>query len=252
MDNRIKEAFGRVHAQEDLKENTKAFIAKNLRGENSHDPAKVRFFALAACAAVLIFLGVGTFVYFLPTASISIDINPSLELFVNRFDRVISLVGRNDDGIELSKSLSIRFMQYDDAVTAILESETVAALMSSNNNMEVYVTSDDGVQCQRMMEGIELCTSGHQNAHCYIANPAEAEAAREMGLSLGKYRAYLELLEVYPDTDITADDLNNMTMREIRELINSARGSAVTSSPHNGEQNGQGNGHHGNRGQHGQ
>ena len=40
--------------------------------------------------------------YFTPIAEISIDINPSIELRVNRFDQVISVDGLNGDGQALA------------------------------------------------------------------------------------------------------------------------------------------------------
>ena len=47
----------------------------------------------------------GTWLYFTPTMEISVDINPSIELGVNRFDRVISVDGYNEDGQALAQLL---------------------------------------------------------------------------------------------------------------------------------------------------
>mgnify|MGYP006964182038 CR=1 FL=1 len=55
-----------------------------------------RVLSVAACL-LLLFLG-GRQFYFIPTVKISIDINPSMELGVNRFDRIVSVEGYNDDG----------------------------------------------------------------------------------------------------------------------------------------------------------
>ena len=53
--------------------------------------------------------------------------------------------------------------------------------------------------------------------HCYHADEEEITAAHEEGLSCGKYRAYLELKKL--DPDVTVDEVRGMTMREIRERI---------------------------------
>lgn len=75
-----------------------------------------------------------------------------------------------------------------------------------------------------------------------------ALAAHEAGLSCGKYRAFLELQLL--DPDITPEAVQGMTMREIRELIESLRTDGEDgNSPYNdwgGGHHGQGDGH-GNR-----
>ena len=75
----------------------------------------------------------------------------------------------------------------------------------------------DNEQSQRILAGVERCTQEHQNAHCYAMTPNEAEAAHECGLSYGKYRAFLELQAL--DPTVTAEDVQGLTMREIREWI---------------------------------
>lgn len=42
-------------------------------------------------------------------------------------------------------------------------------------------------------------------------------AAHEAGMSFGKYKAFLELQALNPD--ITAEDIKDLTMRQIRDMI---------------------------------
>ena len=49
-----------------------------------------------------------------------------------------------------------------------------------------------------MLNDLESCTAGHQNARCHTAQPEELEDAHDLGLSCGKYRAYLELYTLDP------------------------------------------------------
>ena len=53
---------------------------------------------LACLALVVALLGGGGWLWFTPTASVSVDINPSLELRLNRFSRVVAVEGANADG----------------------------------------------------------------------------------------------------------------------------------------------------------
>ena len=60
------------------------------------------------------------------------------------------------------------------------------------------------------------------------------EQAHEAGLSYGKYKAYLELQAL--DPTITVVEIQNMTMREIRDLLNaiSDNGNAGANHPGHG------------------
>ena len=64
---------------------------------------------------------------------------------------------------------------------------------------------------------MEACTANRKNAYCYACSPEEVDEAHAAGLSHGKYRAYLELQALAPD--ITIEEVQGMTMREIQELV---------------------------------
>ena len=90
-----------------------------------------------------------------------------------------------------------------------------------------------------MLNDPESCTAGHQNARCHTAQPEELEDAHDLGLSGGKYRAYLELYAL--DPSITPEQVGSMTMREIRDLLARLEsGSEAASS----STSGRGYGHH--------
>ena len=64
---------------------------------------------------------------------------------------------------------------------------------------------------------MQSCTVGKRNVYCYSAQGEEVEDAHKAGLSYGKYKAFLEVQEL--DPNITVSEIQHMTMREIRELI---------------------------------
>lgn len=216
MNDRWKELFGSVRAEEDLKARTRAFLAEKTRG---YAGGRVRRPGLplcaAACACLLLFFGGWS--YFTPTAQISIDINPSIELGINRFDRVVTVAGFNEEGEKLSDTLDVRHQDYAAAVERLLEQETIAALLSDDEVMTITVIGPDGAQTGKLLSGIRACAAGQHNTYCYFAPPEEAAAAHELGLSCGKYRAFSELHSL--DPSVTAEAARGMTMREIRDRI---------------------------------
>lgn len=168
-----------------------------------------------ACA-VLLFIG-GHWLYFTPTVEISIDINPSIELEINRFDKIISLESYNDDGQELIKTLNVKFKDYSEAMNQIFKSEDIISLLEKDEIMTIAVIGSGSTQSEKVLSNLQSYTEEKHNTYCYYAHSEEVENAHESGLSCGKYKAYLELKEVNPD--ITVDDIHHMTMREIRNMI---------------------------------
>ena len=192
MYDRIKEAFDQVTASEELKSQTKAYLAQKSR--------RPRLVIPAAIVAVFLLLCGGYYLYFIPTATISIDINPSLELSINRFDRVISVEGYNSDGKMLADTLDIRFMNYQDAITELMENERITDLLSQDEMMAIAVGGSNDGQCSRILENVQTCTKSHEEStHCYTATDDETHEAHNMGLSCGRYKAYQELQTLDPD-----------------------------------------------------
>ena len=115
MKRKIQETFDMIHADEKLKDRTRKFLAE--AAGSSRRRSTVLRLAPALCLALSILVGFcGWQLYFRPVSVISIDINPSLELDVNRFDRVVDVKEYNEDGEKLSESLEILFLNFEDAL----------------------------------------------------------------------------------------------------------------------------------------
>lgn len=216
LSDRLKNAFHQVRAEESLKENTKAFLAKKTNGYTTKKVVHHKMMIPAIVCLCLFIIG-GAWFCFTPITQISIDVNPSLELAVNRFNRVISVEGKNEDGKELADTLDLFYLDYDTAVMKVLESEMVTTLVSEDELVEITVIGKEGTRTNSMLLKLQDCTGRQKNTCCYFTRSEDVKAAHEMGLSYGKYRAYLELKAL--DSTIKPEDVQGMTMREIRDLI---------------------------------
>ena len=119
MNNRIKEAFGDVHAEESLTRGTLDAVRRLTHGYRRRVVTR-RLAPALAC--LMIALGGMGGLYFTPTSVISIDVNPSLELSVNRFDRVVGVTSYNEDGRALVQELTLTHQNYAEAVEQVLDS----------------------------------------------------------------------------------------------------------------------------------
>ena len=248
MRDELRKAFDSVHASRELKERTLERIRAYQEERKPRPvPGLRRGLAAAACLVLALAGWGGYWLYFTPTAAISIDVNPSLELGINRFDRVVSVEGYNADGQALAAQLSVTHLNYEQAVEQILDTQEIAALLAQDEVLTITVTGSDEGQCGRILSCVEAETAQSPNIHCQSARQEEVEAAHDLGLSYGKYRAYLEVLAL--DPTVTPEEIQGMTMREIREMIQ-ALSSGQQPSQSGGQDQNQGQG--GGSGGHGQ
>ena len=173
---------------------------------------------LAACA-VLIALGIGggAYAYQTPVAYVGIDINPSIELGVNYFDRVVSAEGVNADGQDILSETNVVGMSYEEALASLNDSLTNKGYLAADAAVAVTVMCDDDSRCSNLEETSQRCfLSAGQGVHCSRATSAEHHEAHELGLGMGKYLAWRSLVDA--GVDISADDVAHMTMSELRDL----------------------------------
>lgn len=200
-------------------------------------------YAMAACF-VLIIIGVfGSWLYFTPTAFVAIDVNPSIELSVNRFDYVISERGINDDGTSLLNDVSMVGEPYSSAIANLITSSAFAPYATEESYVEVNISCDDQTQTQNLVAASTTSLDALPGEGvCYIANDTEWNVAHLDGIGLGRYRAIQELLSL--DPSLSFEDCNQMSMGEIRSFIASltsetnATESAESSSENDGSTSG--------------
>lgn len=174
--------------------------------------------ALAACA-VLIALGIGggAYAYQTPVAYVGIDINPSMELGVNYFDRVVSAEGDNADGQDILSEINVVGMTYEEALASLNDSLMNKGYLTANAAVAVTVMCDDDSRYSNLEETSQRCfSSAGQGVYCSRATSTEHHEAHESGLGMGKYLAWRSLVDA--GVDISADDVAHMTMSELRAL----------------------------------
>lgn len=225
MDNRLKAAFGVVHAEAALKERTASFLAQKTGDFQKKKRSGVpRLVPILACCVLVLLVSLGAgWAYFTPVSAISIDVNPSLELSINRFDRVLSVTGKNPDGEALAEHLKLTFLSYEDALHQILDDSSIQKLLRQDDPMSIVVVCPNQQHSDEMLATVKNCVgthhgaAGHHNVSCHAGNSEEAAAAQEAGLPLGKYQVFLELQAL--DPSLTPEDVQGKTMRELRDML---------------------------------
>lgn len=117
---------------------------------------------LAAACVVLAAVGLlgGGVVFMQPTAYMGIDVNPSIELGVNRFDVVVCAEGLNDDGEAVLAGASVLFKPVGQALDALTGSDSFAAYVRDDGVVEITVTADDERQAEYLCAQGDHCLAG--------------------------------------------------------------------------------------------
>lgn len=220
MVNKIQDAFHAIEASEDMKTSTIRFLQSERQKRTVHTAHSARYRTVTACIMLFLAIGIGGYqILQLPVSYVSIDVNPSVELALNRIDRVISATAYNEDSETVLTGLSVNGKKYMKAIDIILESEAMSAYLTNEAELVFTIAAGNGNKESQLRAGVANCSGcikhGGQSLGADIGIVAEAH---EKGLSMGKYSAYLQLLQ-YDDT-VTVDACRQMTMSEIRGLIN--------------------------------
>lgn len=218
MNHDIHDAFDQVRADEHLRASTQRFLREARRNKPVLFVQAPRFAAVMASLLVCV-LCLGGFSYLnAPVSYISIDVNPSIELTLNRLHRVVSAEAFNDDAQIVLQNVDVRGMTYTQAIDALLESAAMQPYLTDNAVLSFTVAADNKKTEALLLTGIGECAGCRQyRGLCASADEALIREAHQNGLSFGKYRVYLALLG--SGATITLDECREMSMAELRSLM---------------------------------
>lgn len=189
--------------------------------------------AAAACLCVLV-MGGGTLHYQIQNrridSVIGIDVNPSVELSVNRKNRVLAAEALNDDAQVLIEDMDLEGVDLNVAVHAVIGSMVTHGYLDDLDNAILVTVSNDSVKKANALRSsvvsdIEKTLEENQvQAVVYdqqvIEDDEISTLASEYGISYGKAYFIKELID--ENDELTMEDmgeLSKLTMEEIAQRI---------------------------------
>lgn len=215
--NRIRESMGGIRAAEELKSHTLQYLE-----QQRHRRACLFRAPQYVMAAICLFLlvGVGGYIrYNKPVSYISMDVNPSIELAINRYGKVIAAEAYNRDGENILRHLTLKNRPYIQAIRTLLEDEISCGFLTENATLVFTIISDSP---DAIREGLDTINSAYSyQVLTYTSDRECMQEAHRHEMSFGKYRACLELTAY--DQNLTIEDCHGMTMGEIEKRIEGCR-----------------------------
>ena len=174
-----------------------------------------------AAAAVLLFAGIR--MYFDPYGTVSLDVNPSIEYTINRFDRVLEVSGVNEDGSGVLSQINTDMLinkDIEDAVEATIDQIEAEGYISDEDGNFVVVSANTRKEehTDKLLEKLDNKVKGRGNIKplSFKVSDEELNAAHDEGISGGK-KKIIDSLEELSGEKIDRSKWKGKSVRDIEE-----------------------------------
>lgn len=197
--------------------------------------SQMRGAALGAAASLcLLMTGGGVWYYQYENRQIDsvigIDVNPSVELSINRRERVLKAEALNEDGNQILSDMDLNGVDLNVAVNAVVGSMVTHGYLDDLDNAILVTVSNDSMSRASALRSsvvgnIEKTLEENQvQAVVYdqqaVENDEIEELAKQYKISYGKAYFLKELIESNPDLAMKDMEwLSEITMEELAEWI---------------------------------
>ena len=196
------------------------------------NPSVGKFLSAAACLAVICTAAFGYHLYYTPTSYVYMDINPSVRLDLNCFERVIDVVPLNEDAEVLLSNLTIRKGSAEECMNTIVSAcQEQNYLNEHNTDIEVSVRTDSA-KLETEVETTSAAIGEEQlEVSVFQMSAEENDSAMEHHISAKRLRAMRAYTAQFGGTiDENLALLRNYTNDEIFTMIREARRNQEPSS----------------------
>lgn len=228
MEDRIKKTFNNIYAEKDLKENTKQYL-NNQISKRSNSQYRFRKYIVINLCVLSAFIGIFIFgrssytTYSQATSYIDIDVNPSVELSVNKFDIVVQADAYNADGKLLLANVNIKNKSYSNATEILFNQMKDMGYIEGDGKLSITVQTNDEKKQEQMIgilkNMIEPIILGNEASNELSIFPVTSEvksSSHMHHITPAKYIAITNLQKV--DSTATINGCRNHSISELEEM----------------------------------
>lgn len=187
--------------------------------------------AAAACLALVLVGGGGGYYYYSANNAVaslvSLDVNPSIQLEVNKNEKVLSATPMNDDGAEILDGMDLKGTQADVAMYAIIGSLLQHGYVDElANSILITVEDDDQARGEKLQQELtaqaDAALANAQVNGAVLAQTLQnseelSQKAQEYGISTGKAALIQAIVEGSNNTK-TFENLVGLSINELNLL----------------------------------
>lgn len=221
LQNDIKNAFDQIYAEKELKDNTLSFISHQIEFRQKFHLRKIKKHVLV-CTILIICMGIRWFssnIYSQSMSYIDIDVNPSLELAVNRYGRIVDVYAYNDDGSKILQGLKLKNKPYYNATETIFNAMKDMGYIKEQSVLSVTVQSYDETDQKNMLDILKNMAENfidEKQVSIYSVSEETKHNSHNHHITPAKYLAIAELQEVDPTA--TIERCKNLSIDQLEQM----------------------------------
>lgn len=199
--------------------------------EKHHSNRMVQKLSICASLALVLlsFAGIGSHSYVEPYSYVSLDINPSIEYALNRYDKVISVSGVNTEGQQVVSSIESDIKNQN--ITTAL-GVTIGQLEKDHyinqeeyNHVIVSVYSTNNTKAQSIASRVNTFSAEKSNICSIDTIPVSKEVkddADSLGITPGKLALIHAVAETTSDSNFDVSKWTDKSVSELETTIQQA------------------------------
>jgi hypothetical protein len=225
----FKNALNQIKAEDTLIKSTQEFLITEMSKKKEKTKFKLGVFpmkklAVLVCSILLLIAGsTGAYAFYqMPVTYLSVDINPSVELGINTFGKVVKVKGYNDDGLKILEGQDIIGTDVKEAVNTLIDSAadngyiledgtTVVSLTIETDNDDIVAKMQEEAE-EAAKEALE---ENEKSAEIIKEKTSLSlrEEAEQYEITPGKLNLIKKLQEV--DSTVKVEDYTDASVKEI-------------------------------------
>ncbi len=181
----------------------------------------IRYIPAAVAAILFLSAGSGMIVYARPYGTVSLDINPSIEYTINRFDRVLAAEGINDDGSAILNELELKSILHkniEEAMEMTIDQVEADGYLDEDEERYIVVSAstDRDEYTDDIVERLNNVADRHEGVKAIALKVSDEDVrkAHDQGISAGKLKMVDELEKVYGE-EIDRAEWNKRSVNDI-------------------------------------
>lgn len=184
-----------------------------------------RLMPIAACVLFIVMLIGGIFGFSNEQyQTVYIDVNPSVAVHVNRFGNVSDVEYFNEDAKEALEGIKLKGLAVEKAFEKMIDAYDRAGYFNGEAEIYISAVSKKNKNPDKILKKLSKKAEEIKGERGYSVNVSKLTAedkseAKEYGISPGKYRVILEIIEKNPQ--YTVEDLKEKSMAELKAMLSS-------------------------------
>jgi len=229
------DSFTRKRIEKSVKKKTGYYSENNIYKNKIKDILGIiimkRNIALALSVGLILSLAGGGYAYAkTPIAYVSMDINPSVELGVNAFDKVVSVEAYNEDGKIILEGTNLVNSNVKDAVSIVISNAISDGYIKADglSAIEITTSTDKKAVATELDESLKKVaeeTLSDNKVEAEIESEkvafARRDEARKLGITPGKLNLIQKLQEL--DPMISIEDYKSSSVMDIQQKTKELR-----------------------------